>query len=108
MIMKVDLSGPANRGLAMGLNEFAGYFAVAGSALATGYLASSFGLRPHPFYLGVVFAIVGLVLSVAFVRETLHHVTHELQDHFHIAHSTIQIESGQGQQACHLSKDDAV
>jgi MFS family permease len=81
VIMKVDLSGPKNRGLAMGLNEFAGYFAVAGSALATGYLASSFGLRPEPFYLGVVVAVVGLFLSAVFVRETLHHVAHEAKAH---------------------------
>ena len=77
VIMKIDLAGPKNRGLAMGLNEFAGYVAVAISALATGYLASTFGLRPQPFYLGVGFAFVGLLLSVLFVRETRHHVQHE-------------------------------
>jgi MFS family permease len=55
VIMKIDLSGPGNRGLAMGLNEFAGYFAVAGAALATGYVASRWGLRPEPFYLGIGF-----------------------------------------------------
>ena len=53
VIMKIDLAGPQNRGLAMGLNEFAGYFAVAGSALATGFIAAHYGLRPEPFYLGV-------------------------------------------------------
>jgi len=52
VIMKIDLVGPKQRGLAMGLNEFAGYFAVAGSALATGWLAATYGLRPQPFYLG--------------------------------------------------------
>lgn len=77
VIMKIDLSGPRNRGLAMGLNEFAGYFAVAGSALATGYVAASYGLRPQPFYLGVGFAVVGLVLSTVLVRETSHHVARE-------------------------------
>lgn len=77
VIMKVDLSGPKNRGLAMGLNEFAGYFAVAGSALATGYIASLYGLRPQPFYLGIAFALIGLFLSVVFVRETRHHVAME-------------------------------
>lgn len=77
VIMKVDLSGPKNRGLAMGLNEFAGYIAVAGSALATGYVASTYALRPQPFYLGVVFAVIGLVLSAVFVRETRHHVAAE-------------------------------
>ena len=81
VIMKVDLSGPKNRGLAMGLNEFAGYFAVAGSALATGYVAAAYGLRPQPFYLGVAFAVIGLFLSVVFVRETKHHVTSEVKDH---------------------------
>lgn len=77
VIMKIDLAGPKNRGLAMGLNEFAGYFAVAMSALATGYVASNFGLRPQPFYLGIGFVVVGLLLSVLFVRETKHHVRHE-------------------------------
>jgi MFS family permease len=65
VIMKIDLAGPAKRGLAMGLNEFAGYFAVAGSALATGYIAAQYGLRPEPFYLGVVRRALGLGLSVA-------------------------------------------
>jgi len=77
VIMKIDLAGSEKRGLAMGLNEFAGYLAVAASALATGYLASAYGLRPQPFYLGVVFSLVGLLLSVLFVRETRHHVAEE-------------------------------
>lgn len=77
VIMKIDLAGPKRRGLAMGLNEFAGYFAVAMSALATGYIASACGLRPQPFYLGVVFVAVGLLLSTLFVRETKLHVHHE-------------------------------
>ena len=70
VIMKIDLAGPAKRGLAMGLNEFAGYFAVAGSALATGFVAARYGLRPEPFYMGVGFVVVGLLLSVVLVRET--------------------------------------
>ncbi len=57
VIMKIDLVGPQRRGLAMGLNEFAGYFAVAGSALATGFIAAHYGLRPEPFYLGVGFVL---------------------------------------------------
>ncbi len=77
VIMKIDLAGPQKRGLAMGLNEFAGYFAVAMSALATGTIASTFGLRPQPFYLGVVFVTFGLLLSLVLVRETKHHVHHE-------------------------------
>jgi len=81
VIMKIDLVGPKQRGLAMGLNEFAGYFAVAGSALATGWMAAHFGLRPEPFYLGVAYAVLGLALSALLVRETLHHVAHEVQSH---------------------------
>src|SRR3989475_196578 len=60
VIMKIDLVGPARRGLAMGLNEFAGYVAVSLSALLTGYLAASHGLRPAPFYPGIAFAALGL------------------------------------------------
>lgn len=77
VIMKIDLAGPKSRGLAMGLNEFAGYFAVAAAALATGYVASVWGLRPEPFYLGVGFVVIGLLLSVVLVRETRHHADHE-------------------------------
>jgi MFS family permease len=75
--MKIDLAGPRKRGLAMGINEFAGYFAVAASALATGYIAARYGLRPQPFYLGVAFVSIGLLLSVFAVRETTHHVATE-------------------------------
>lgn len=81
VIMKIDLAGPEKRGFAMGLNEFAGYFAVAGSALATGFVAARFGLRPEPFYLGVGFVAVGLLLSVFAVRETKHHVAAESKLH---------------------------
>lgn len=77
VIMKIDLVGAKQRGLAMGLNEFAGYVAVAASALATGWIAARYGLRPQPFYLGVGFVIVGLALSALLVRETRHHVSHE-------------------------------
>jgi len=77
VIMKIDLAGPRQRGLAMGLNEFAGYVAVAASALATAWIAAAYGLRPEPFYLGVAFVVLGLALSVFAVRETHHHVAHE-------------------------------
>ena len=77
VIMKIDLVGPMRRGLAMGLNEAAGYLAVSVAALASGYLAASYGLRPEPFYLGVVFALAGLFLSVVFVRESHGHARHE-------------------------------
>src|SRR5680860_148958 len=78
VIMKIDLVGPARRGLAMGLNEAAGYAAVAVTALATGYLAESYGLRPAPFLLGVAFAALGLGLSTLVVRETREHARLEL------------------------------
>src|SRR5687767_14558570 len=81
VIMKIDLSGPEQRGLAMGLNEFAGYLAVAGSALATGHLAAIYGLRPQPFYLGIGFVVAGLILSVLLVRETHGHARKEASGH---------------------------
>jgi MFS family permease len=81
VIMKIDLAGPRKRGLAMGLNEFAGYFAVAGSALATGWVAEHYGLRPEPFYLGVGYVALGLLLSLVVVRETQEHVTAEAKLH---------------------------
>jgi MFS family permease len=77
VIMKMDLVGPEQRGLAMGLNEFAGYLAVALAALGTGYLAQAYGLRPEPFYLGIACAAAGLALSLLFVRETRDHVALE-------------------------------
>jgi MFS family permease len=70
VIMKIDLVGPRRRGLAMGLNEFSGYFAVAASALATGWIAAHYGLRPQPFYLGIAYVVIGLGLSALAVRET--------------------------------------
>lgn len=77
VIMKIDLVGPKSRGLAVGLNEFAGYLAVGLTALATGYLAASYGLRPVPIYIGVFYAIAGLTLSVLVVRDTRSHVEAE-------------------------------
>jgi MFS family permease len=73
VIMKIDLAGPNNRGLAMGLNEFAGYLAVAASALVTSLVAERAGLRPAPFQLGVGYVAAGLLLSVFAVRETKTH-----------------------------------
>jgi len=79
VIMKIDLVGPKQRGLAMGLNEFAGYVAVSLSALATGYLAATYGLRPAPFLPGIVFALFGFMLSAFFVHETQAHARQEAQ-----------------------------
>jgi len=77
VIMKIDLVGPRQRGLAMGLNEFAGYLAVALSAVGTEYLAEGYGFRPEPFYLGIAFVAAGLALSLLFVRETRDHAALE-------------------------------
>jgi MFS family permease len=77
VIMKIDLVGPARRGLAMGLNECAGYLAVALAALASGEIASRAGFRPAPFYLGVAASAVGLALSLLAVRDTGAHVRYE-------------------------------
>ena len=81
VIMKIDLAGPERRGLAMGLNEAAGYGAVAATALATGYIAARAGLRPEPFFLGLAYAGLGLGLSVFFVRETQGHARQEATTH---------------------------
>ncbi len=75
--MKIDLVGPRSRGLAMGFNEAAGYMAVGATALATGYLAAAYGLRPWPELIGVVYAAAGLILSAAVVRDTAAHVAAE-------------------------------
>ena len=81
VIMKIDLAGPRQRGLAMGFNEAAGYFAVGGAALATGWIAANYGLRPEPFYLGVAFVVIGLFLSVFIARDTSDHARLESQEH---------------------------
>ncbi|ACP21763.1 putative major facilitator family transporter (plasmid) [Sinorhizobium fredii NGR234] len=74
VIMKVDLVGPKSRGLAVGLNEFAGYLAVGLTAFITGYLASEYGLRPMPIYIGIAYALFGTVLSILLVRDSRDHV----------------------------------
>ena len=81
VVMKMDLVGPERRGLAMGLNEAAGYLGVAGTALATGYIASTYGLRPGPFLLGAAYIALGLGLSILTVRETHQHARAEATNH---------------------------
>ncbi|MBI5262354.1 MAG: MFS transporter [Bradyrhizobium sp.] len=78
VIMKVDLVGPKSRGLAVGLNEFAGYLAVGATAFLTGYLAGQYGLRPVPIYLGLAYAALGTALSILLVRDTRDHVRLEI------------------------------
>lgn len=74
VLMKIDLVGEKDRGFAMGLNEFAGYIALAAVAFLTGWIASNYGLRPYPFYIGIALGIVGLVMSWLLIRDTYHHV----------------------------------
>ena len=81
VIMKVDLVGPKRRGLALGINEFAGYLAVGFTAWVTGYLAAEYALRPQPFYLGIAVAIAGLLLSAFGARETIDHARLESKLH---------------------------
>jgi MFS family permease len=83
--MKIDLVGPAKRGFAMGLNEAAGYVAVGLTALLTGYLASQYGLRPQPFYIGIFYTIAGLLLSVLIIKDT--------RKHAHLESSQVKITS---------------
>jgi len=77
VVMKMDLVGEKDRGLAMGLNEFAGYLAVGGMAFLTGYLAAQYGPRPVPFQVGIGIAVVGLLMTLLWVKDTVHHVAAE-------------------------------
>lgn len=74
VVMKIDLVGEKNRGFAMGLNEFAGYIALAAIAFLTGWIAHQYGLRPYPFYAGIGLSVAGLLLSALFVKDTHKHV----------------------------------
>src|SRR3989475_2272571 len=105
VIMKIDLVGPARRGLAMGLNEAAGYGAVSLAAIAAGYLAATYALRPQPFLLGIGFALAGLLLSLFFVRESHGHARHEAAL---LAHQALQTtDSGQSTSAVSAARPQA-
>jgi len=77
VVMKIDLVGQKDRGLAMGLNESAGYLAVGGVAFLTGWIASNYGLTPYPFYVGILLSVLGLLFSILFIKDTKHHVARE-------------------------------
>lgn len=81
VVMKIDLVGEKDRGFAMGLNEFAGYFAVGVMAFVSAYVASQYGITPYPFYLGISIAVVGLLLSIFAIKDTRHFVAQEAQQH---------------------------
>lgn len=80
VVMKIDLVGEKDRGLAMGFNESAGYLAVGGVAFLTGWVASNYGLIPYPFYIGIVISVLGLIFSIFFIKDTRHHVALESKD----------------------------
>ena len=100
VIMKIDLVGPGSRGLAMGFNEAAGYLAVAATALATGYLAEAYGLRPTPFLLGLALAALGLGLSTVAVRESRNHARLEAVQH------AVPAQAGRSPTIHHLTDRD--
>lgn len=79
VVMKIDLVGDKNRGLAMGLNEFSGYLSVAAVAALTGYVAHKWGLRTYPFYIGIFLSVLGLLVSVVWVKDTAKHVSIEAE-----------------------------
>jgi MFS family permease len=81
VVMKVDLVGPRSRGLAVGLNEFAGYLSVGVTAFLTGYIAERYGLRPAPFYIGIAYCVFGLLCSILLIRDTRAHVALEVSRH---------------------------
>lgn len=81
VVMKVDLVGPRSRGLAVGLNEFAGYLSVGLTAFLTGYIAERYGLRPAPFFLGIGYAVLGFLCSILLIRDTRAHVALEVAQH---------------------------
>jgi MFS family permease len=70
VVMKIDLVGEKNRGLAMGLNEFAGYFAVGVVAFFTGYVANKYGITPYPFYIGIFISVAGFILTALWIKDT--------------------------------------
>jgi MFS family permease len=80
VVMKMDLVGEKQRGLAMGINEFAGYLAVGIVAFLTGYIAEKYGVRPYPFYIGIVISILGLLLTVIWVKDTKNYVSQEAKN----------------------------
>lgn len=77
VVMKIDLVGEKQRGFAMGLNEFAGYLSVAIVAFLTGWIAGEYGLRPYPFYLGILLMVLGLVMSIFLIEDTRGHAKKE-------------------------------
>lgn len=80
VVMKIDLVGEKQRGFAMGLNEFAGYISVALVAFFTGFIASNYGIRPYPFFIGIGLVVLGLLGSIFLIKDTIHHVAKETME----------------------------
>lgn len=93
VVMKIDLVGDKDRGLAMGLNEFAGYFAVGIVAFLTGYIASHYGITPYPFYLGIALALMGLLLTLFWAKDTNSFVEHEALKNHHEPLKSVFVET---------------
>ncbi len=93
VVMKIDLVGEKDRGLAMGLNEFAGYLAVGIVAIATGSIAEQYGITPYPFYVGIGISIAGLFLSLLFVKDTRLYVQHELSRKTSVVQDNVFVET---------------
>ena len=93
VVMKIDLVGDKNRGLAMGLNEFSGYFAVGVIAFLSGYIAQKYGITPYPFYLGIVISVMGLLLSFFFVKDTRIFVAKEEETSQSVALKNVFLET---------------
>ena len=80
VVMKMDLVGEKQRGLAMGINEFAGYLAVGIVAFLTAFIAQKYGIRPYPFYIGIVLSVLGFLLSIIWVKDTKNFVSQEAKN----------------------------
>jgi MFS family permease len=93
VVMKIDIVGQKNRGFAMGLNEFAGYFSVGIVAFLTGYVANKYGVTPYPFYIGVFISIVGFLLSAFWVKDTRLFVQKETDTNFTSKLNNVFIET---------------
>lgn len=93
VVMKIDLFGEKDRGLAMGLNEFAGYFAVGLIAFLTGYVANTYGITPYPFYIGVFISLLGLIFTVVWVKDTKSFVQQESKSNKAIQLNNIFVET---------------
>src|SRR5947208_8004817 len=102
--MKIDLVGKANRGLLLGFNEFAGYISVAIVGFVTGYLASSFGLKPYPFYIGIAFALLGFLISWLVVKDTIKYTALEIKNEESNSSSSVDNNNNKAKSNLHFKE----